>query len=159
MKIIRVGIDPGKRSGACTILKEDVVSIRLHKEEVDFEDYLEDLIARYASRKIYILMEAQEPRWKDSIKSLKTAFMHYGRLTYICEHLSTKYGERVQYKTVLPRIWKTKLGLTSDKQKSIDLIKKLVPEIDLQPGRCTTDHDGIAESGILAYIVPEYFDV
>ena len=58
---------------------------------------------------------------------------------------------RIPYQLIPPQKWKKEFGLNSSKQKSIDVCKKLFPNVSLRrTERCTTDHDGMAESLLMA---------
>lgn len=58
----------------------------------------------------------------------------------------------IPYKKIMPMTWKPKvlreLGL--DKKAAIKYAQDFWPQVDLQPGRCTTPHDGIADAVCLA---------
>ena len=46
--------------------------------------------------------------------------------------------------------WKKVLETGTDKAASIALVKRLLPQVDLLPGRKRTPHDGIAEAYAMA---------
>ena len=57
----------------------------------------------------------------------------------------------VPYELVRPAKWKKEFSCTSDKNTSIEVAKRLFPGVDLRrTERCTKDHDGKAESLLLA---------
>ena len=57
----------------------------------------------------------------------------------------------IPYETVRPQKWKKEFGLTSDKKQSIATAHRLFPGVDLRKNeRCKKDHDGMAESVLLA---------
>ncbi len=52
---------------------------------------------------------------------------------------------------VSPQKWKKAMGVTKDKQPSINKAKELFPNVSLLPTpRCTKDHDGMAEALLIA---------
>ena len=56
------------------------------------------------------------------------------------------------YSVVPPRTWQAVCkGVPGQdtKERSIALCKLELPTLDLQPGRCTTDHDGLADAGCM----------
>lgn len=57
----------------------------------------------------------------------------------------------VPYELVRPAKWKREFSCTSDKNTSIQVAKRLFPDVDLRrTGRCTKDHDGKAEALLMA---------
>ena len=57
----------------------------------------------------------------------------------------------ISYQLVPPKKWKDMFSLNSDKAKSIEVCKRLFPDVSLRrTERCTTDSDGIAESLLIA---------
>ena len=62
--------------------------------------------------------------------------LHYGDMAYIM---------------VTPQKWKKEMGVTSDKQTSIDLCKQLFPNVNLKrTQRSRKDNDGMAEAILIA---------
>lgn len=58
---------------------------------------------------------------------------------------------RIPYQEIPPQRWKKEFGLNTDKQKSIEVCKRLFPSVSLKrTERCTTEHDGMAEALLLA---------
>ena len=61
-------------------------------------------------------------------------------------------AENLFYSVVPPRTWQAVCkGIpgVDTKERSIALCKLELPTLDLQPGRCTTDHDGLADAGCM----------
>jgi hypothetical protein len=57
----------------------------------------------------------------------------------------------IAYQEIPPQTWKKEFGLNTDKQKSIDVCRRLFPGVSLRATpRCTTDHDGMAEALLIA---------
>lgn len=59
-------------------------------------------------------------------------------------------ARRIPYQLVVPRKWKGEYGLNSDKKKSVEVCKKLFPEVNLVPDGCKKAHDGMAEALLMA---------
>jgi len=60
-------------------------------------------------------------------------------------------GFNVPYQMISPQKWKKEFGLNSDKQLSIDVCKRLFPNVSLlASSRCRKDHDGMAEALLMA---------
>lgn len=61
------------------------------------------------------------------------------------------YAYRIPYQLVPPRKWKKEYSLSNDKNQSIEVCKRLFPDVNLRPTpRCTKDNDGMAEAMLLA---------
>ena len=59
------------------------------------------------------------------------------------------YG--IPYELVTPQKWKKEFSCTSDKNTSIEVCKRLFPDVNLKAtDRCKKDHDGMAEALLLA---------
>lgn len=64
----------------------------------------------------------------------------------------------IPYQQVSPMRWKKEFGLTSDKQLSIDVCKRLFPSVSLRATeRCKKDHDGMAEALLMAEYAKRHF--
>lgn len=57
----------------------------------------------------------------------------------------------IPYQLVTPQKWKKEFGLTGDKEKSVEVCKRLFPNVDLRrTDRCKKEHDGMAEALLMA---------
>lgn len=57
----------------------------------------------------------------------------------------------ISYELVRPAKWKKEFSCTSDKNTSIEVVKRLFPDVDLRrTERCVKDHDGKAEALLMA---------
>ena len=58
---------------------------------------------------------------------------------------------RLSYELITPQKWKREFGVTSDKNTSIAVCKRLFPTVSLLPTeRCRKDNDGMAEALLMA---------
>lgn len=60
---------------------------------------------------------------------------------------------RMPVTTVAPRTWQSAVvsGVAgSGKQKAINWCRVFLRDLDLRPGQCTTDHDGLADAACIA---------
>lgn len=55
-----------------------------------------------------------------------------------------------------PSSWKRNMGLSSEKEESIELCKKLIPTLNLLPPRCRVEKHDRAEAGLLAYYIKDF---
>ena len=82
---------------------------------------------------------------KQGVASTFTFGEGYGYIKGVLEC----YG--ISYQEIPPEKWKKEFGLNSDKAKSIEVCKRLYPNVSLKPTeRCRVDSDGFAESILLA---------
>lgn len=145
-KVAYIGIDPGK-DGAMAALCYDVDL----KHEVYLQGFDRVLLRR-------------------ALKSLKAAGFaicvvveHVGGIPGQSAPAAFNFGENagfihgvletleIPYELVRPQKWKKEFSCTSDKNTSINVAKRLFPEIDLRKSpRCTKDHDGLAEALLMA---------
>ena len=57
----------------------------------------------------------------------------------------------IPYQLVPPQKWKKEFSISSDKNQSIAVCKRLFPDLQLKrTERCTTDSDGMAEAALMA---------
>lgn len=65
--------------------------------------------------------------------------------------LGTLEAYSVSYELIRPQKWKKEFSVTSDKNTSIEVCKRLFPHVSLLPTeRCKKDNDGMAEALLLA---------
>lgn len=78
-----------------------------------------------------------------------TSMFHFGENYGYIQGLLEANG--IQYELVTPQKWKKEFGVTSDKNTSIEVCKRLFPNVNLKrTERCRKDDDGFAESCLLA---------
>ena len=72
----------------------------------------------------------------------------------ICEnnaHLGLLKANGIPYQLVRPQKWKKEYSITANKNTSIEVCKRLFPNVSLLPTeRCRKDHDGLAEALLMA---------
>ena len=57
----------------------------------------------------------------------------------------------IPYELVTPQKWRREFGVTADKNTSIEVCKRLFPDVDLKrTERCKKEHDGMAEALLMA---------
>ncbi len=57
----------------------------------------------------------------------------------------------IPYELVTPQKWKKEFSVTSDKNTSIEVCKRLFPDVNLKrTEKCKKDHDGMAEALLIA---------
>lgn len=64
----------------------------------------------------------------------------------------------IPFQLIPPRTWKKEFQLDSDKQRSIDVCKRLFPGVDLRrTPKCRKEHDGMAEALLMALYAKRRF--
>lgn len=143
MKSIKyyIGIDVGKYGGVALINNSGKVLSLFEYDDKMFAD----LLYEYRYEYIDVWVEQQWPRPGSASMATFNLGKNYGRIIGILN----ANNRNINY--VPPNKWKADIGVTSDKQTSIDKAHELFPGVDLRKSeRCTKDHDGIAEALLIA---------
>lgn len=134
-----IGIDPGK-SGALAIIDDEGVRTFLFDKDV----YLRELM-RVDETDAICCLEKVHSLPRDSGKGAFTFGENFGWIQGVLDCY------KIPYDLVEPRKWKAEFGLNSDKQNSIDVCKRLFPNVSLLPTeRCRKENNNIAEAVLLA---------
>lgn len=136
-----VGVDPGK-SGAYAIIFPDRVVV-IPWDDYRFVDDM-DYIANHPYNPI-VCVESVHAMPKQGVTSTFT----FGKNAGFIEGVLTAY--KLPYELVPPKSWKKMFSLTGEKQDSIDVCKRLFPDVPLRKTeKCRTDDDGMAEALLMA---------
>ena len=139
-----IGIDPGK-SGAMAIVSTDTQPFvrvvpfdeREYAEVLRFHTQYDDVCGCIVER-----VNAMPGQGVSSMFSFGT---NYGFI----QGLLTAYN--IPYELVMPRVWKKEFGVTSDKNTSIAVAKRLFPDVSLRrTERCKKDDNNIAEALLIS---------
>ena len=145
MRSLSTGLS-GQKKGA-------IVYRTPHEIKVFKNPFIDDQVDVWKLEKIFlnrgIIVIEQQANYGTSLsKGTRTALVNYGQLLGAARRSDNPVLE------VMPRKWKTKMKLNSDKQKSIDMALKLFPQVSLRHNsRCSKDDDNIAE----ALLLTEYY--
>lgn len=139
---IYVGIDPGK-SGALAILYPDG-SVRTKPFNAD--DYICEIEGlACTSYSVMCCVEKVSAMPGQGVVSM----FNFGHNLGFIEGALRACG--VRYQLVPPQTWKKEFSLSSDKNKSVEVCRKLFPKANLlATPRCKKPHDGIAEAILMA---------
>ena len=142
-----VGIDPGK-TGAIGVLGSvwgplvwDVPMINGDYNFYEMWKLLGGVILHYSAT--YLTLEKQQAMPKQGVSSTFATGRGYGAWEALC------WITTPDFEIVSPRVWKKKLGLSSDKEESRELAIKLYPSMQDQLKR-KKDHNR-AEALLLAH--------
>lgn len=147
-----VGIDPGK-DGAIVVLSDNESKRCAIKMPYDSGNELDVLMIREllleAKPDLVVIEKSQVmPAMgrQQSPKSMYTYGLHNGLL-----HCIPKIMD-IPYELTHPKTWKAQIlkGTLKDKAAAFAFCKRRFPWVDLQPGRCKTDQDGIADAVCIA---------
>ena len=146
-----VGIDPGK-SGAMAIVSTDTQPF-VRVVSFDEREYAE--VLRFHTTYDTIggcVVERVNAMPGQGVSSMFSFGENYGFI----QGLLTAYN--IPYELVMPRVWKKEFGVTSDKNTSIAVAKRLFPDTPLKrTERCKKDDDGCAEALLLAVVARRKF--
>lgn len=142
-----IGIDTGK-SGAIALLEFDddtFGTTEVILKPFDINDY-RDIIQYCRTRKGYVAyVEKVHAMPGQGVVSM----FNFGHNLGFIEGML--YYALVHTVLVTPQTWKKDMGVTSDKQTSINLCKELFPNVNLKrTKRSRKDNDGMAEALLIA---------
>lgn len=137
--MIYIGVDVGK-SGGYAIIDDGLVIAHPYddKEFVEFMHSVKD-------RAVTACVEQVGAMPGQGV----TSMFSFGKSAGFIEGVLQALG--IKYQLVRPQTWKKEFGLNSSKQKSIDVCRKLFPDVSLlATERCKKPHDGMAEALLMA---------
>lgn len=142
--MIYIGIDPGK-DGAIAWLEANFISTCPYSNEALLHLCMEAQEAIGHDQKVVACVEKVGAMPKQGVTSTFT----FGKSAGYIEGVLEAYG--IPYQLVTPKTWKKDYGLGSDKKQSIEVCKRLFPNVSLKrTEKCTKDHDGMAEALLMA---------
>lgn len=143
--MLAIGIDPGK-SGALAVIYTDENNQPFRIKVVPFDEAnYRDILATCVDSRVVCCLEKVGAMPGQGVVSM----FSFGRNLGFIEGLLQ--ANKVPYQLVPPQTWKKEFCLTSDKQSSIDVCKKLFPHTSLLASpRSRKDNDGMAEALLMA---------
>lgn len=140
--MIYIGVDPGKAGGYAWIWDENVRSIPW--DDTFFAQDMRCLSA--TGEKCVAAVEKVGAMPHQGV----TSMFNFGKSAGFIEGVLTALG--IPYQLIPPATWKKEFSLIGkDKKASIEVCKRLFPDVDLKrTEKCRTDSDGCAESLLLA---------
>ena len=148
-----IGVDPGKKGATC-IITEGGVKV-YPWDDMQFVHLMRELSEDEAARKqgIVACVEKVASMSHQGVRSM----FSFGRSLGFIEGVLS--GCWISYQLVPPVTWKRSFGLlNTDKKQSIEVVKKLIPGINLYPTeRCHVESDGMADAALLALYAKRNF--
>lgn len=143
--MIYIGIDPGKNGGIAImktlVNKIERVGVKCYSDE-DLLSTLKD-VGTYIHKVCYLEHVHAMP--KQGVSSTFNFGMNFGFIQGVLKAYD------IPYELVTPQKWKKEFSCTSDKNTSIEVCKRLFPNVNLKAtDRCKKDHDGMAEALLIA---------
>jgi crossover junction endodeoxyribonuclease RuvC len=136
---IFIGIDPGKSGGIAVIEDGQARTVPYS------DDALHNDLCRIKPAGAVCCLEKVGAMPGQGVTSMFNFGVSYG---YIMGVLETY---RIPYQEIPPQRWKKEFGLNSDKAASVEVCRKLFPDVNLlATPRCRKPHDGMAEALLLA---------
>ena len=143
--MIYIGVDPGKNGGIACISDD--------KNSCEAFPYSDDVLINYLGfvytqgwqGSVICYLEHVHAMPKQGVSSTFKFGVNFGFIQGVLK----AYG--IPYELVPPQKWKKEFSVTSDKNTSIEVAKRLFPQVNLKAtARCKKDHDGIAEALLIA---------
>ena len=140
--MIFIGIDPGKK-GSMAIIdgKGETAPMVIPFKEIAWLDALKVLDAFHCRA----VVEKVGAMPGQGVTSMFNFGMNFGWIQGVLDTLN------IPYELVSPQKWKKEFSVTSDKNTSIEVAKRLFSGVNLKATeRCKKDHDGMAEALLMA---------
>lgn len=144
--MIWIGIDPGAK-GAMALLADDTKPMIIPYETGDYIWALKCL-----ADDCICCIEAVHSITGQGIASSFKFGQTYGWLLGMLDAIG------IPYQPITPQKWKKEFGLTSDKAQSVEVCKRLFPDVNLKrTERSKKDDDNCAEACLLALYAKRKF--
>lgn len=136
--MIYMGIDPGKNGGLGVITDKEAYAVPLTRENL-----INHINANKTSVKCIVEKVGAMPG--QGVVSMFTFGEGYGYIQGVLE------AKKIPYELVPPQKWKKEFSINKDKNLSIDVAKRLFPNVNLKATpKSKKDHDGMAEALLMA---------
>ena len=143
--MIYIGIDPGKNGGIAFIDIRPEFVTPLVKTYCYSDEELISLCSDFKDFRVVCFLEQVHAMPKQGVSSTFNFGMNFGFIQGVLKAYA------IPYELVTPQKWKKEFSCTSDKNTSIEVCKRLFPNVNLKAtDRCRKDHDGLAEALLIA---------
>ena len=137
--MIYIGCDPGKK-GSLALLEDGKVSIFPFSEDT----YI-DVLSKVDPRAAVCCLEHVGAMPGQGV----TSMFHFGENFGFIQGVLRAY--KIPFELVRPQKWKKEFSITGDKNSSIQVCKRLFPEVNLLPTpRCKKESSDIAEAVLMS---------
>lgn len=133
-----LGIDPGQK-GAVAVIGEEI-EVYPYSDEI-----LIEIVRMESAIPCKCCLEHVHAMPGQGVTSMFSMGKNAGFIEGVLQSF------KIPYQLIPPQRWKKEFGLNSDKQKSIEVCKKLFPQVNLlATERSWKPHDGMAEALLMA---------
>lgn len=141
--MIYIGIDPGKNGGIAVITDTSYV---VHSfSEDNLLNIMDIWEVAFDSVGVKCVLEKVNAMPNQGVVSMFNFGQNYGFIQGVLK------AYNIPFELVPPQKWKKEFSCTSDKNTSIEVCKRLFPNVNLKAtDRCKKDHDGMAEALLIA---------
>lgn len=141
--MIFIGIDPGKSGALAYIMDDGSVNV-IPYDKGHYKFALKNL-ADKGTENLRCCVERVTAMPGQGVTSMFNFGLNFGWILGLLEAYS------IPYELASPQKWKKEFSVTSDKNTSIEVCKRLFPDVSLLPTeRCRKDNDGMAEALLIA---------
>jgi crossover junction endodeoxyribonuclease RuvC len=145
VKQVFIGIDPGQSGGIACIDTERGIHYTVPYSDKDLIDMCRDESYSGNTKHIMCCLEKVGAMPGQGVTGMFNFGVSYGYIKGVLE------ANRIPYQEIPPQRWKKEFGLNSDKAASVDVCRKLYPDVNLLAApRCKKPHDGMAEALLMA---------
>ena len=138
--MIYIGIDPGRSGAIAMIYSDGDVYVMPLKETT-----LINVLRATAGLPSRCCLEKVHAMPKQGVASTFAFGENFGYIKGVLE------CNGISYQEISPERWKREFGLTSDKARSVEVCRRLFPDVSLRPTeRSRVDDDNMAEALLMA---------
>ena len=142
--MIYIGIDPGK-NGGIAILSDTIPDVTVRVFSEDELLHICKTFRKTFNEDCKCVLEKVNAMPGQGVVSMFNFGQNYGFIQGVLK------AYEIPYELVTPQKWKKEFSVTSDKNTSIEVCKRLFPSVNLKAtDRCKKDHDGMAEALLIA---------
>ena len=144
--ITYIGIDPGKSGAMCVLHgRTSVVPVFYPFDEGVYVDVLKEIRQTHWNEGMFCVVEKVHAMPKQGVSSMFSFGMNFGFIQGTLKTIG------IPYQLVEPRTWTASFGCGSDKNRHIEVAKRLFPNVSLKrTEKCRKDFDGFADALLLA---------
>lgn len=145
MKTVFIGIDPGKSGGIAMIDTQENYQVAQEFSEDGLISVCEEIRIKGRTMKVMCCLEKVGAMPKQGVVSMFNFGQSFGYIKGVLESF------RIPYQEITPQKWKKEFGLNSKKAASVEVCRKLFPDVSLlATPKCKKPHDGMAEALLMA---------
>lgn len=142
MQTLFIGIDPGKTGGIAFIDAETGLAATAPYSDMEL---IQLCSGNHKLVRCVCCLEKVGARPGQGV----TSMFNFGQSVGYIKGVLESFG--IAYQEITPQRWKAEFGLNSNKAASVEVCRKLFPNVSLLASeRCRKPHDGMAEALLMA---------